>query len=864
MGVGWGRRKAWPGLLVALAAVAGAVVLRLPMWDSFGPRAPFVTFYPAVILAALFGGVFSGLVSTALLSLVAALWVLAPGGLLAMDSASLVALGMFLFSGTLISCIIEALHQASTRALKAESEAALAAERGLTTQAMDRLAALVENSYDAIVGKTMEGVITSWNSGAESIYGYSAAEAVGQSASMLCPAGCSDEVPEILARIRAGERVKNFETTRQRKDGSSIQVSMTMSAVRGPDGSLTGVLVVSRDITERKRAEAALRESETFLRTIIECSPDCVKVLNSQGELTFISQGGLRLLDLEDASGVLGRAYADFWRGTALVLLQEAMEEARAGSQGRFQGYCPTARGRTRWWDVSISPLLSARGEIDRFLVISRDDTVRKETQEALLAERDRLFTILNTTQDLMFLKDRDFRYLAANAAHEALLGMRPEDMLGRTDFEIMPENQARLCRESDEAALRDGSVQGEEQWGERWFRVSKKRVQNAWGEAQGVAALITDITPGRRAFEALRESEERFRRLVENAPDAIFVQTGGAFAYVNPAWLKLYGARGPEEVLGQPVFSRLHPDFHAKVQERVRRVNEGTPQPPKEERHLRLDGSVLDAEVSAMPLVYNGQQGALVFVRNIAARKQAQALHEDLERMARHDLKAPLNGIINLPLVMLDEGGLSSEQAECAELIHRAGLRMLDQINLSLNTFQIEQGVYIFNPEPVDLLREVRLIAEELSVQIKAKRLVLECFLGQTPAGVTDSFVALGEQLLMRCLLENLLVNAVEASPSRSTVRVVFTQGQDLLVRVENEGEVDQSIRDRFFERYVTHGKQGGTGLGTYSARLMAKVQGGDLLLDTSRPGFTTLTVLLPRTRPQTPQAEAGTLVTD
>src|SRR5947209_19126425 len=118
------------------------------------------------------------------------------------------------------------------------------------------LAAVIESADDAIISKTLDGVITSWNSGAERIFGYTADEAIGQPVTMLIPADHLDEEPSILARLRRGERIEHYETVRVRKDGTLIDISLTVSPIRGPDGKVIGASKVARDITDRKRAQA--------------------------------------------------------------------------------------------------------------------------------------------------------------------------------------------------------------------------------------------------------------------------------------------------------------------------------------------------------------------------------------------------------------------------------------------------------------------------------------------------------------------------------------------------------------------------------------------------------------------------------
>jgi PAS domain S-box-containing protein len=149
-------------------------------------------------------------------------------------------------------------------------------ERKRAEEALARLAAIVDSSEDAIIGKTLDTTIISWNHGAERIYGYTATEAIGQPIGMLLPPGSEDEVPAIMERIRRGEKVEHYETNRQRKDGTIIDVSVAVSPIKTPDGDVIGASAVARDVTERKQAESAraqiarLEQSQAAHRLLLE------------------------------------------------------------------------------------------------------------------------------------------------------------------------------------------------------------------------------------------------------------------------------------------------------------------------------------------------------------------------------------------------------------------------------------------------------------------------------------------------------------------------------------------------------------------------------------------------------------------
>ncbi|HKC98681.1 MAG TPA: MASE1 domain-containing protein [Methylomirabilota bacterium] len=173
--------------------------------------------------------------------------------------------------------------------------AAVVAERKRDEAALAHLASIVEFSDDAIVSGTLEGVVTSWNAGAERLYGYSAAEAVGRPISIIIPPDHPNELLRVLARLKRGEHVQPYETARLRKDSTRVQVSVAISPLRSPSGAVIGASAISRDITEKARADAALREAAT-LRSVTSLAVAAAHEINNP--LTVVS-GELQLLARE-------------------------------------------------------------------------------------------------------------------------------------------------------------------------------------------------------------------------------------------------------------------------------------------------------------------------------------------------------------------------------------------------------------------------------------------------------------------------------------------------------------------------------------------------------------------------------------
>jgi signal transduction histidine kinase/ActR/RegA family two-component response regulator/HPt (histidine-containing phosphotransfer) domain-containing protein len=223
----------------------------------------------------------------------------------------------------------------------------------------------------------------------------------------------------------------------------------------------------------------------------------------------------------------------------------------------------------------------------------------------------------------------------------------------------------------------------------------------------------------------------------------------------------------------------------------------------------------------------------------------EAFRLREEVERIARHDLKTPLASIATVPRLLRERHPFSPEDDELLGTVERAALRVLSMVNLSLDLFRMEDRTYRLRAQAVDLAALVQTVTRELDAHARSKDLRVRAELPVEPV------YAQGEELLCYSTVANLLKNALEASPDGAVVRVTLRRvsdgnGDAVALDIHNAGQVPQEVRDRFFEKYATHGKRGGSGLGAYSARLMARVQRGSLRM-TSGPEGTTLSLRLP-----------------
>jgi PAS domain S-box-containing protein len=232
-----------------LGAVLLATLIRWAISGLVDDRNPFTTYYPAVVVATLLGGFWLGTLTSVVSAVVAWRMFMPPTFGLAPDESQITAIVVFILVCLLLVAVVTVL-KAAVDLLLVEIE-----QRRKTHLAIGQLGSLVETSADAIITKDLNGIITSWNKGAERIFGYTADEMVGKPVSLLIPEDRPDEEPSILTRIRRGERIEHYETVRRRKSGELVDISLSVSPLADDTGKIVGASKIARDITVRRHAQ---------------------------------------------------------------------------------------------------------------------------------------------------------------------------------------------------------------------------------------------------------------------------------------------------------------------------------------------------------------------------------------------------------------------------------------------------------------------------------------------------------------------------------------------------------------------------------------------------------------------------------
>ncbi|MHC1699521.1 MAG: ATP-binding protein [Humidesulfovibrio sp.] len=375
--------------------------------------------------------------------------------------------------------------------------------------------------------------------------------------------------------------------------------------------------------------------------------------------------------------------------------------------------------------------------------------------------------------------------------------------------------------------------------------------------------ALSEDISAREEAERELRKNEALLRMIMEALPVGVWMSDKkGRILYANEASRRIWGpAADGAQSLGQGFQAWRHDTGAALHPEEFVLARAIAGQHPPPAQALDVEGANGERKVvrcTAIPIhdEDGNLRAAIVVFEDITERTQREQARDSVEHILRHDLRSPLVGFASLPQLLLHHPNLTDEQRDWLKLLHASAGKMLRMLDAYLKLSCIERGSLALEPVMVDLVSLLHVVREDLVQLPQGKNKHVWVTMDDQPLPPDAKLAVPCEETLCASMLTNLVKNALEASPEGGIVTVDLQNlGETVRIVVRNKGEVPDSIRERFFEKFVTAGKAFGTGVGTYSAKRIAEFHGGSITLDCSVPGQTSVTVLLPRTQ----SAKAG-----
>jgi PAS domain S-box-containing protein len=439
--------------------------------------------------------------------------------------------------------------------------------------------------------------------------GYTPEELVGRSLMTVYAPGDQEKALRFTAQVDAtGHGV--LESVHVRKDGSTFPVLIEVTALKDHNGRTVGRVAYTLDITERVKAEETIRDMARFPSE----NPYPVLRVGTDMTVTHVNKASEAFL------AALGSGLG--------LCVPAALEPSLAGAlaTNRILTFETDVSGRT--FALSACPV-SDRGYVN---VYGTDITDRKQAELALAASEERYHSLFSCMGEgvcvLEMVRDAsgatiDYRILEVNPSYETILGVSREQVIGNLVTQVFgldgPPNYENYNRVV---------ATGHPESFETFFAVQNKYLSISTFSPQPnqFAVIFADVTKRKRAENALRDSEQRLRQLVDVAPDAIIIQNQGCFAYLNPAAVRLFGCDTPEQLLGRSIVDQMHPDYRDIIRERIRITN--TQQvflPAVPVVYLRLDGSPVWVEAVSAPFEYQGHPGSLVFARDVSERRRTE-----------------------------------------------------------------------------------------------------------------------------------------------------------------------------------------------------------------------------------------------
>ena len=666
-----------------------------------------------------------------------------------------------------------------------------------------RLAAIVESADDAIISKTLDGTITSWNKGAERIFGYKPEEAIGQPVTMLFPEDHINEEPAILARIRAGQRVEHYETVRRHKDGSLLDISLTVSPIRAADGRIVGASKIARDITEQRRALRALDESSTRLNLALAAARLGDWSWDAATDMVTLSDTAAHIFNLPPGEPITWTALRGLLHEEDGERARLAVEESLA-ARGDYDIEYRVANpdGSYRWVLARGRGIYGEDGRVLGMLGVVQDMTERKQTEEALREQTEALAIINELGRTISAELDLHRMVQAVTDAATELTGAR----FGSFFYNVLNEEGASYMLYTLSGVPR-----------EAFAHFPMPRATDLFGPTfRGEGTVLIDDV----------KQDPRYGK---NSP--YYGMPEGHLPVVS--YLAVPVALRSGEVLGGLFF--------------------GAPEVGVfNERHARIVEGLAAQSAIAMDnaRLYESAQRARVEAERLYREAQESSrLKDEFLATVSHELRTPLTAILGWAH-MLRTGQFDTAAAQRAfETVERNARAQAQLIDDLLDVSRIVTGKLRIDVRPVDPNNFIEAAIEAVRPAAEAKGVRLQKVLDTGAVSVS------GDPVRLQQVIWNLLSNAIKFTPRGGRVQVRLERvNSHVEVAVSDTGAgISADFLPHVFDRFrqadqKTTRQHGGMGLGLAIVRHLVELHGGTVRAESPGEGHgSTFTVLLP-----------------
>ena len=720
---------------------------------------------------------------------------------------------------------------------------------------------LFENVHDGIYRSTAEGTILTANPALVKMLGYDSEEELKKlnigSDIYVKP----DERKSNIEAINASGRLKDVELVLKRKDGKLITVLENSHSVSDRKGDILyfeGTLV---DITERKKAEEALRESENRYHTLIETLQDGISLFDLSGKLYYFNQRKKTMLSYRSDKELMALNTFDMIhhgdREKARKIFSELISK---GSIGQKEIRILRKDGSFFWAEFSATVLKDTRGNPTFIMDTMRDISERKRLEEEMKLRLEQLRQIIDLVPSYIFAKDINGRFLLANKALADVFHMNPDEIQGKRDSDYgATRDQVKWYRKMDLEVIKNGiSVHIPEEQVLRkdgtlgWFQTVKIPYRHPGYDKPAILGVATEITGRKKVEDELRRSEKRFRKLFEShsAVKLIINPEDGSIIDANRAASDFYG--WPVAVLRKMTIFDINISGEATVRGRMDKAVRSR-SVHFETAHRLADRSERDVEVFSSKIELDDKIYLHSIVHDITEKKKiladlitAKEKAEESDRLKTaflhnisHEIRTPMNAIVGFTSLLEAPDLAEDARRQYIGIVLQSCNQLLSIITDIVDISNIETGRVKVNSENTDLNRIFLKLNEQFSMRASSEGLSLIC---KREDFSKDAKIATDETKLIQ-ILSNLLNNAFKFTRQGKIVFGYKIRNNEVEVFVKDTGigiypEYHERIFDRFFQvSGAQDHKTEGTGLGLAISKAYVEMLGGKIKVQ-STPG--------------------------
>jgi PAS domain S-box-containing protein len=672
------------------------------------------------------------------------------------------------------------------------------------------LAAIIESAEDAIISKTLKGIITSWNSGAESLFGYTPDEAIGNPVTMLIPPDHIDEEPTILSRLRKGERIEHYETVRVRKDGTLIDISLTVSPIRGADGRIIGASKIARDITEQRRSRRALAESRERLKLTLEAARMGDWSWDAASDVVTFSETTARIFGIPPGLRLT-------WAEMRGLLHEEDRDRANMSVDQALAGHSDYdieyrvlhEDGSEHWVSAKGRGVYDDDGGVVGMLGVVQDITYRKMTEATLREQTEALQTLNDIGRLISAELDIHNIVQAVTDAATELTGAR----FGSFFYNVLNEE------------------------GESYMLYTLSGVPRE-AFAHFPMPRNTDIfAPTFRGEGVVRIPDVKLDpRYGKNSP--YYGMPEGHLPVTSYLAIPVISRSG--DVLGGLFFG--HPEVNVFSEKHERLVSGLASQAAIAMDNARLYEANTRARAEA-------EQAAAESERLYREAQEASRLKDEFLATVSHELRTPLTAILGWAHMLRTgkfDAGSSNKAFETIERNARAQGQLIDDL---LDVSRIITGKLRLDVRAIDPNVFIESAIESVRPAVEAKGLRLQKIMDTGPVTVA------GDPVRLQQVVWNLLSNAIKFTPRGGRVQVKLERvNSHVEISVSDTGSgIASEFLPHVFDRFRQADQQttrqyGGMGLGLSIVRHIVELHGGTVRAESAGADRgSSFTVMLP-----------------